>query len=325
VAILNSSSLSWAQRVAFAWLGLLVLVALTASALPLPYSPQMLDLAHIAQAPGGPGQHWLGTDTQGRDVLSLLVFGARTAVFLTLPAAILAAIVGGVAGGAAGFWGNRIRVDAGYWAMAAGGAWWAFRLPAPWLGLLAALGLAYLLLGTSSRRAPRSVAWPLPLDALIMGTAAALDTVPHLVLVVAVAASAGGVSALGLLALLTLTAWPNPARLVRAQMLRVRELSFVEAAQAAGLPRWRIWLRHAIPHAINPLRIALPLSLARLLGLESTLSFLGVGLPPEVASWGRLMASFRHEPTAWWLFACPSFMLSTSILSLYFISRVQKS
>ena len=49
--------------------------------------------------------------------------------------------------------------------------------------------------------------------------------------------------------LLILTAWPHPARLVRAQMLRVRQLPFVEAAQAAGVPAWRVWLRHALPHA----------------------------------------------------------------------------
>ena len=57
-----------------AWLALLVLVAATAPLLPLPYPPYVPDLVHIAQAPLGPGRHWLGTDAQGRDVLSLLVF-----------------------------------------------------------------------------------------------------------------------------------------------------------------------------------------------------------------------------------------------------------
>jgi peptide/nickel transport system permease protein len=318
LAILTLPSLSWAQKGAVAWLGLLVLVAAVAPALPLPYSPNVPDLSHIAQAPLGPARHWLGTDTQGCDVLSALVFGTRTAVLLTMPAAVLAASMGALLGGAAGFWGNRTRVDAAYWAVALGGIWWALGLPAPWLGpLLSLAGAARLLMRTQKRH---TAAFRLPLDALVMGAATALDTVPRLVLVVALAASAGSLSTTGLLALLAFTAWPTPARLVRAQMLRVRALPFIEAAQAAGLPTWRIWLWHAMSHAINPLQAALPLSLARLLGLESTLSFLGIGLPPDAASWGRLMASFRQEPMAWWLFIFPTTLLTVSILSLYILS-----
>ncbi|MBF9222951.1 ABC transporter permease subunit [Hymenobacter ruricola] len=319
MAVLTTFSFSWTQKWAFAWLGLLVAVAAVAPALPLPYLPTVPDLAHVAQAPLGPGRHWLGTDVQGRDVLSLLVFGTRTAVLLTLPAALLAACIGALAGGAAGFWGNRRRVETAYWVLAAGGAWWVLRLPAPWLGpLVAALAGARLLMSKRNRPTPGP---RLPLDALVMGAATALDSIPRLVLVVAMAASAGGVSATGLLVLLTLTAWPTPARLVRAQMLRVRALPFAEAARAAGVPEWRIWLRHAMPHAIKPLESNFPLSLVSLLSLESTLSFLGVGLPPEIASWGRLMASFRQEPSAWWLLAFPTIMLVISILSLNALAR----
>ena len=112
------------------------------------------------------------------------------------------------------------------------------------------------------------------------------------------------------------------ARLVRAQMLRVRQLPFVEAARAAGLSEGQVWFRHALPHALHPLRTALPLSIAGLLGLESTLSFLGIGLPPEVASWGRLLATVRTEPSAWWALLFPSLLLTMSILSLNILSRL---
>ncbi|MDO7845296.1 ABC transporter permease [Hymenobacter sp. M29] len=322
VAALASQSLFGPPKWAVAWLGLLVLVAVVAPVLPLPYPPHVPDLAHIAQAPLAPGQHWLGTDAQGRDVLTLLVFGTRTAVFLTLPAALLAAIIGALLGSAAGFWGNRARVDISYGAVVAGSVWWVLRLPAPWLGGVAgALGLVGVATGGIRRR---KLAFRLPLDALVRGGATALDTVPRLVLVVALAASAGSISAPGLLVLLTVTSWATPARLVRAQMLRIRTLPFVEAAQAAGVPAWRIWLKHAIPHAIRPLYTLFPLSLARLLGLESTLSFLGIGLPPEVASWGRLMASYRQESSAWWLFAFPSTMLIITILSLQKLTNSRK-
>ncbi|MEJ7662544.1 MAG: ABC transporter permease subunit [Hymenobacter sp.] len=96
--------------------------------------------------------------------------------------------------------------------------------------------------------------------------------------------------------------WPGPktARLVRAQMLRVRALPFLEAARACGLPGWRVWLHHAMPHACQPLYAFAPLTLAGLVGLENTLAFLGIGQSPDVVSWGSQLATVRQDPTAWW-------------------------
>jgi peptide/nickel transport system permease protein len=259
---------------------MLLLLAVLAPVLPLPFQPGVPDLVAIAQPPFTHSRHWLGTDAQGLDVLTQLVYGARTAVLLTLPAAVLAAALGALAGGAAGFWGNSSR-----------------------------------LAGSAVR---------LPVDTLVLGLATLLDTIPRLVLVVAIAASAG-LSGPGLLWLLALSTWPQSARLVRAQMLRVSRLPFVEAARAAGLPTTRIWWRHALPHAIQPLRAAFPLSLAGLLGLESTLSFLGVGLPPNVASWGRLLAGIRNEPGAWWIAVFPILFLMVSVLSLQMLSYKRPS
>ncbi|WP_210513776.1 ABC transporter permease [Hymenobacter terricola] len=322
MAILTFAPLSWAQKLALLWLGLVVLAAGLAPVLPLPYRPGVPDLAHLAQAPFGPGRHWLGTDPQGRDVLSVLVFGARTAMLLTLPAAVMAGLLGAAAGGAAGYWGNTTRLAAPWWLLGVGSTWWALRLPVPLLGLVvAALGLG-LTLATRLYRRPVP-AWPVPINAVVMGAATTLDTIPRLVLVVALAASTA-VSQPVLLALLTLTSWPYPARLVRAQMLRVRALPFIEAARAAGVPAGQIWLRHALPQALQPLRTTLPLSIAGLLALESTLSFLGIGLPPDVASWGRLLATAREEPTAWWIFLFPSILLIISMLSLNALGRQRR-
>lgn len=323
MAVLTSFRPTWSQRLALGWLSLLLLTAAVASLLPLPYPPGVPDLAHMATPPFGASQHWLGTDPQGRDVLSILVHGTRTAVLLTLPAALLAALVGGLAGAAAGFWGNAARLPCSYWLVGAGGIWWGLQLPLPMLGLGPILLGGTLALRARLPNGPLPT-WPFPVNALVMGTATALDTIPRLILVVAVVASIG-LSAPGLLAVLVLTTWPQMARLVRAQMLRVRQLPFVEAARAAGLSERRIWLRHALPHALHPLRTALPLSIAGLLGLESTLSFLGIGLPPEVASWGRLLATVRDEPGAWWALVFPSFLLIMSILSLNSLSRLPTS
>lgn len=322
MAVLTPFHSTWTHKLALGWLGLLVLVAVAAPLLPLPYSPSAPDLGHMATPPFGVGQHWLGTDPQGRDVLSILVYGARTAVLLTLPAALLAAVVGGLAGAAAGFWGNAARVAIPYWLVGAGGAWWGLQLPMAALGLALAASGGIVALSARLRHRPLPT-WPLPINALVMSAATTLDTIPRLIVVVAVVASSG-LSGWGLLLVLVLTAWPPPARLVRAQMLRVRHLPFVEAARASGLSEWQVWFRHALPHSFHPLRTALPLSIAGLLGLESTLSFLGIGLPPEVASWGRLLATMRDEPSAWWLLLFPALLLTMSIISLNALSQPSK-
>lgn len=323
--ILKQSGFSFARgghALALGWLGAVVALAVLAPLLPLPYPPAQPDLAHLAVPPLTAGTaHWLGTDPVGRDVLAELIFGARTAVGLSVTAAALAAALGALLGGAAGFWRNNgLQLPWPVGAGLLGLGWWALALPWAGAGLAAAgAGLAGGLLGPG-RRGPRL---PLPLDAVVLGTTALLGAVPRLVLVVALAGTLA-LSPAGLLALLVLTAWPGPARLVRAEMLRVKAQPFVAAARALGLPGGRVWWRQALPHACQPLRTAFPLSLASLLALESTLSFLGVGLPPEVPSWGRLLGSARLEPAAWWLVAGPGGALLLTILALQYLARARR-
>jgi peptide/nickel transport system permease protein len=209
------------------------------------------------------------------------------------------------------------------WLLLAGVAGWGLALPWAGAGLLAA-GLAAGVVGLigKRRKSRRGLpAWPLPLDGMVLGAAALLGSVPRLVLVVAVAGT--GISYLGLLGLLAATSWTDAARLVRAQMLRVRALPFAEAAVAAGLPAGRVWWRHALPHALQPLRAAFPLSVAGLVGLETTLSFLGIGLPPEIPSWGRLLNSVRLEMDAWWLAVFPAGALLATVLALQLLARTR--
>lgn len=310
------SRLDLRQWLALAWLLGLLMLAVLAPYLPLPYLPGTPDLAHLADHPSANTGHWLGTDPQGRDVLSSLLFGARTALLLTLPAASLAALLGGLAGGAAGFWGNRLRLSLASWALLAGAL--AGVLGSSWLMIASGAGLA-IVLWAGARALRRPAALPLPLDSLVLGAATSLDTIPRLILVLALVAR-GGISAMELGLVLGLTSWSAPARLVRARMLTVRALPFVEAARTAGLSPVRIWWHHALPHALRSLQAAFPLSIAGLLGLESTLSFLGVGLPPEVASWGQQLAAARQVPQAWWGIVFPALMLAFTILSLRFIA-----
>lgn len=310
------------QVLALSWLALVAALAALAPLLPLPYPPAQPDLAHLAVPPLAAGSaHWLGTDPSGRDVLAELVFGARAALGLGVGAAALATALGALLGGAAGFWRNDgLRLPWPVGAAAAGLAWWGAALPGAGAALaVAGAALAGRLLGVV-RRGPHL---PVPLDAGVLGATALLGAVPRLVLVVALAGTLA-LSPLGLLGVLVLTAWAGPARLVRAEMLRVKAQPFVAAARALGLPAGRVWWRHALPLACRPLRTAFPLGLAGLLTLESTLSFLGIGLPPEVPSWGRLLSTARLEPTAWWLVAGPGGALLLTVLALQYLARAHR-
>ena len=309
------------QRLAWAWLLGLGLLAALAPVLPLPYAPGVPDLLHVAEAPAAASRHWLGTDPRGCDVLSGVIFGARTAWLLTLPATLLAALVGGLAGGAAGFWGNRLRLGVLYWGLAAGALAWGVGVPPLALALGAGATAGLWAIGRS-RGQPLAIA--VPLDSLVLGAATALDTVPRLLLVLALAAR-GGLSLLGLGLLLGFTSWAGPARLVRARMLAVRALPFIEAARAGGFSAARVWWRHALPHALRPLQTTVPLGIAGLLALESTLSFLGVGLPPNVPSWGQQLAAARQQPQAWWAFAFPALMLCITILTTNAIASKRRN
>jgi peptide/nickel transport system permease protein len=306
------------------WLLLVFSSGLLASWLPLSFAPAVPDLLHMAEAPAWAASpaHWLGTDPQGRDVLTELLYGARQIVSISLPAAILATLVGALAGGAAGFWGNSgLRLPWAGWLVGAAASWWGLALPGRWavsLSLTSLAGLAWWINRRSSTAKPSG--WPLPLDSIFQSTLTLLGAVPRLVLVLVFAAGPA-LSTLQVVALLVLVAWPEPARQVRAQMLRVRELPFVEAARAAGLPPTQVWYRHALPHACRPLFTIAPLSLAGLIGLESTLAFLGVGRPPDVPSWGNLLGTLQQEPGAWWVLASAGGALLLTLLALQQLAR----
>ena len=111
-------------------------------------------------------------------------------------------------------------------------------------------------------------------------------------------------------------AWASTARVVRAEILRVRQADFVMASRALGRSKFGTLLSHVIPNAIAPLLVITTLSLAASIVAEATLSFLGVGLPPEVMSWGldisKAQASLRVAPMA---LIYPSIALTLAVLA----------
>jgi peptide/nickel transport system permease protein len=114
--------------------------------------------------------------------------------------------------------------------------------------------------------------------------------------------------------------WMPIARLVRAQILSLREKEFVEAARALGVPTARQVVRHVLPNAVGPVIVAGSLEVAAAIILESTLSFLGLGFPPDIPTWGRILFDAKDNldfAPHWAIF--PGTAIFLAVLSINFI------
>ncbi|MFM7773775.1 MAG: ABC transporter permease [Candidatus Kapaibacterium sp.] len=116
-----------------------------------------------------------------------------------------------------------------------------------------------------------------------------------------------------IMAVIGLTSWTGIARLVRAEVLRVRNLEFVSAAQALGYGRARIILVHVLPNSLGPVLVSAAFGIASAILIESTLSFLGFGVPPTVITWGSLLARSRGFINMWWLATFPGILIFITV------------
>jgi len=115
-------------------------------------------------------------------------------------------------------------------------------------------------------------------------------------------------------------AWMTTARIVRATFLSLKEKEFVEAAQCLGVSRKAIMFRHILPNAMSPIIVAATLEVGAAIITESTLSFLGVGFPPDTPTWGRLVTDgINYLQTAPWIALIPAALIFLTVLSINFM------
>jgi peptide/nickel transport system permease protein len=195
------------------------------------HDPYEINIAKRLQNPSS--EHWLGTDSLGRDTYSRIVFGARTAFKVAIGAVLIGAILGIPIGAIAGF----------------GGRW---------------------------------------VDAALMRLMDAIIAFPGRLLAIALVASLGG----GLFSLyiaLGVNSIPSYARIVRAVVLAQKEKEYVQAARMTGESELNILFLQVLPNCLSPLLVRVSLDFAHAILAESSLSFLGLGLPPPTASWGLML------------------------------------
>ncbi len=154
-------------------------------------------------------------------------------------------------------------------------------------------------------------------DSVMMRVVDALLAIPRILLLLGIVALWGALSPTALILLLGLTGWFGVSRLVRAEVLLVREREFVSAARALGASASRIIVRHVIPQVLPPVIVAATLGLGNIIVIEAGLSFLGYGVPQPHASWGNILRDGREViDRAWWLSVFPGVALAGTVLAI---------
>jgi peptide/nickel transport system permease protein len=126
-----------------------------------------------------------------------------------------------------------------------------------------------------------------------------------------------GPSLRNIIAVVGVSGWVVYARIVRGEVLSLREREFVLAARAVGSPPGRVIVRHVVPNAFTPWLVIATLDMARVIIVESALSFLGLGVPPPTPTWGAMLADGRvYMSTAWWLATFPGLAILVTVLGI---------
>ncbi len=156
-------------------------------------------------------------------------------------------------------------------------------------------------------------------DALLMRLVDTQLSIPFLLLAISII-SVVGASTINTILVLALGGWPMYARVVRADTLSLRERDFIEAARAIGGSRVRVVARHMAPHVLGTVSVIGSFATAQMILLESSLSYLGLGVQPPVPSWGRMLSEGQsYVMLAWWLATFPGCAIALTVLAINFI------
>ncbi len=156
-------------------------------------------------------------------------------------------------------------------------------------------------------------------DTMLMRLVDMLISFPRLVLLITVIALFEPSITLVVL-VLGLTLWPSTARIVRGEVLSLRERDFIQAARALGLGAPRIILRHVVPNVLGPVIVAATLGLGNIILIEAGLSFLGLSVPPPTPSWGNMINGGRqYLVQAWWVATFPGLAIVVTVVAFNLI------
>lgn len=156
-------------------------------------------------------------------------------------------------------------------------------------------------------------------DSVVMRIVDIMWSIPGLVFAIALAGALGGGIGIMIIAI-AVTGWGQFARLVRGQVLSIRELDYVTAAHAMGASQWRIMFRHVLPNILGPVIVYTTLEMPTAILASAGMSFLGVGAQPPTPEWGALIAEGRGLiGYAWWISTFPGLAIMITALGFNFV------
>jgi len=242
--------------------GLIVSVLLLWALAPswfAPFSPTDMDQNAILQAPSG--THLLGADHLGRDVLSMIIYGARQSLLVGVGAVAISLLIGGMVGFISGYAGGLV-------------------------------------------------------DMVLMRLIDIWMSVPNILLVIIIA-TALRPSLRNVILTVGLVLAPHFARVLRSQVIAVRNRPFVEASRSIGASHIRLLLRHILPHTLSQMLVMVTLSVGVAMLMGAMLSFIGLGVINDRPDWGFLLSQGRSYLTvAWWFATFPGLAITLVVISI---------
>ncbi len=230
-----------------------------------PLDPVDQNLARYLKPPGftdaAGNVYWFGTDQQGRDILSRVIWGSRISLFVGLTTVVLSGAIGITLGLIAGYFGGFI-------------------------------------------------------DTVINRFVDTALAIPFILLAMTIVAILGP-SLQNVILAIALRTWVVYARVVRGEVLSLKENEYVMAAKAVACPTWRILALYLLPNVMSSSIVIATLYLGRMIIIESALSFLGLGVPPPTPTWGGMLSDGRvFLERAWWVAFFPGFTLMLTVLGV---------
>ena len=277
-------------------------------------------------------RHWLGTDNLGRDVVAGLVHGTRIALLTGFIAMSIAALIGIFFGAVAGYFGDdKLKVSgvrivmniAGFFlALFYGFLSRSYALSEGKLGwelfkgilIFSMVMVLFNLLASDIKKLPSvKKRFRLPADLLIMRLIEIMNSIPALLLLLSVVAIIQKQSIFNVMIIIGLIGWTGIARFIRAELMRIRNLEYIQATRALGFSEKYIILRHALPNAMGPVLISIAFGIANAVLIEAFLSFLGIGLPADMVTWGTMLNEARNAFEAWWVALFPGLAIFVTV------------
>ncbi len=292
-------------------------------------------------------RHFMGTGKTGNDVLAGLIYGSRTSVSIGFFSMSIAIIIGIFLGGIAGYLGDdKLKMRRGSLILSLlmlMPAWfYSFQIRfeiikesfsnSTILGLIQ-VAFSFLIFTVI-------IFWPflfsfktltvlekkitIPVDLIVSRFIEIFLSLPRLILILTIAAISRP-SVITIILIIGFTAWTDIARIMRAQILQLREMNYIAAAKSFGTSTTKILLHHLLPNALPQIVIIWTLGIATAILTETGLSFLGIGVPPETATWGSLMFEAKENYQAWWLVIFTGAAIFSLLSALYLLGNKLKS